>query len=201
MFPLTSLQFLIPVSLNEIFRHNIQSMDESRLLQGARSFNSDCLAEIYDRYSPELYAYAWRLLGDTSLAEDCTAETFARLLSALRNGGGPKEYLRAYLYRTAHNWITDHYRRQLPVELDDERPAADTDPESQTLLRQRQQKMRVALLHLTPEQRQVILLRYYQQLDPGETAEAVGRPVNAVKALQHRALGALRRLLLKEDNE
>lgn len=191
----------LPVSDDEVSRHNKQSMDESRLLQGAQSFDSDCLAEIYDRYSPELYAYAWRLLGDADLAEDCTAETFARLLSALRNGGGPGEYLRAYLYRMAHNWITDHYRRQPPLELDDERPSASPGPESQAESAQRRRQMRAALSRLTPEQRQVIVLRFYQQLDPGETARAVGRPVNAVKALQHRALGALRRFLLKEENE
>lgn len=176
-------------------------MDESRLLLGARDFDPDCLAEIYDRYSPEIYAYAWRLLGDAALAEDCTAETFTRLLSALRNGGGPDEHLRAYLYRSAHNWVTDHYRRRPPVDLSDDLPGGEPGPENQAQQVIRQRQMRAALLRLTAEQRQVILLRFYQELDPAETAAAVGRPVDAVKALQHRALAALRRILLKEDAE
>lgn len=176
-------------------------MDEPRLLHGARIFDPDCLAEIYDRYSPELYAYAWRLLGDANLAEDCTAEVFTRLLSALRTGGGPNDHLRAYLYRSAHNWVTDHYRRRPPLDLDENLPSGAVGPEAQTEQGQRQRRMRAALLRLTPEQRQVVLLRYYQQLDPGETAAAVGRPLGAVKSMQHRALAALRRLLSEEDSE
>ncbi len=176
-------------------------MNDSELLQGAHEFDPDCLAEIYDRYSPEIYAYAWRLLGDVNLAEDCTAETFFRLLSALRNAGGPDEHLRAYLYRTAHNWITDHYRRQPPVALREDLPAGEPGPESRADGSQRGRQMRAALLRLTPEQRQVILLRFYQELNPAETAAAVGRPVSAVKSLQHRALAALHKFLLKEDPE
>lgn len=176
-------------------------MDESRLLHGARAFDPDCLAELYDRCSPGLYAYAWRLLGDANLAEDCTAETFTRLLSALRSGGGPTDHLRAYLYRTAHNWVTDHYRRNPPADLSDDLASADPPPEALADLAQRQRQMRAALLRLTPEQRQVVLLRFYQDLDPAETAAALGRPIGAVKSLQHRALAALRRLLLNEDAE
>ncbi|NMB67222.1 MAG: sigma-70 family RNA polymerase sigma factor [Chloroflexi bacterium] len=176
-------------------------MDESRLLQGARAFDPGCLAELYDRYSPEIYAYAWRLLGDVHLAEDCTAETFTRLLSALRSGGGPSDHLRAYLYRTAHNIATDHYRRHPPADLSEDLSSADPPPEALAGLAQRQRQMRAALLRLTPEQRQVILLRFYQELDPAETAAALGRPTGAVKSLQHRALAALRRLLNQEDIE
>jgi RNA polymerase sigma-70 factor (ECF subfamily) len=176
-------------------------MEETRLLKGARSFDPDCLAEIYDRYSPEIHAYAWRLLGDNGLAEDCTAETFTRLLSALRNGGGPAEHLRAYLYRTAHNWVTDHYRRKPPADLQDDLPDGEPGPEVQAVASHRRRQMRAALLQLTPEQRQVILLRFFQELDPSETALAVGRPLGAVKALQHRALAALQKRLLKEDSE
>lgn len=176
-------------------------MEEHRLLLGARSFDPGCLAEIYDRYSPEIYAYAWRLLGDAALAEDCTAETFTRLLTALRNGGGPTEHLRAYLYRSAHNWVTDYYRRRPPVDLDDDLPTGEPGLEKQTEALQHQRQMRAALLRLTADQRQVVLLRFFQGLDPAETAAAIGRPAGAVKALQHRALAALRRILLKEDTE
>lgn len=176
-------------------------MDDTRLLQGARAFDPDCLADLYDRYSPELYVYAWRLLGDAGLAEDCTADTFTRLLSALRSGGGPSDHLRAYLYRTAHNWIIDHYRRVPLADLHENLPCGDPPPEAQADLNQRQQHMRAALLSLTAEQRQVILLRYFQGLDPEETAAVVGRPTGAVKSLQHRALAALRRFLLKGDVE
>ena len=94
---------------------------DQALLQRARHFDQQALGEIYDTYSPRLYRYAMRLLGEVELSEDCVAETFSRFLHALHGGGGPTDYLQAYLYRVAHNWITDQYRRQPPppLSLDD----------------------------------------------------------------------------------
>ncbi len=177
-------------------------MDEARLLKEARAWDMDALALIYDQYSPALYRYAMRLLGDAYLAEECVAETFSRFLHALRRGGGPRRHLRAYLYRTAHNWITDRYRRRRPemVALD---PQRDVDPapqpESRALHREEQARVRAALMRLTPAQRQVVVLRFLEGWSLAETAQAVGKPVGAVKALQHRALAALRRTLERDE--
>ncbi len=160
---------------------------QDALLEGARRLNERALAEVYDRYSPGVYRYAWRLLGDEDLAEECVAETFSRLLNALARGDGPRQHLQAYLYRVAHNWITDYYRRgeagALP--LDGElRVSGDLDPPR--------------LVANRPEQRQVIVLRYLEDWPLAEVAQAMQKPVGAVKALQHRALQALRRWLDKE---
>src|SRR5688572_6537897 len=89
--------------------------------KAAVDFDRQALVEIYEHYSPEIFRYAYRLLDDNDLAEDCVADTFHRFMIALRNGTN-FENIRAYLYRIAHNWITDHYRRQPlpPLSLDDE---------------------------------------------------------------------------------
>ena len=87
---------------------------QEELLRRARKFDQQALAEIYDSYSTGLFGYALRLLGDTNLAEECVAEAFTRFLNALHSGKGPKDHLKAYLYRIAHNWITDYYRRHPP---------------------------------------------------------------------------------------
>ena len=79
---------------------------EDELLHAARQFDRQALTEIYDRYSTALYAYAMRLLGNPELAEECVADTFQRFLLALRAGGGPDGYLKAYLYRIAHKEIS-----------------------------------------------------------------------------------------------
>jgi RNA polymerase sigma-70 factor, ECF subfamily len=171
--------------------------DDPLLLQRARQFDKQALAEVYDRFSPAIYAYAMRLLGNNDLAEECVAETFSRLLRALRNGGGPQEYLRAYLYRVAHNWITDHYRRNPPlVPLDPElRAAEQSEPHVAAAEAIERQQVRAALALLTSDQRQVITLKYLENLDTAEIAAALDKPAGAVKALQHRALAALRRIL------
>src|SRR3990172_12815874 len=92
-----------------------ETSDDLSLLSGARAYDEEALGEIYSRYSPELYRYAVRLLGDVHLAEDCVAATFSRFLQALGRGRGPQAYLRAYLYRVAHNSILDHFRRSPPA--------------------------------------------------------------------------------------
>jgi RNA polymerase sigma-70 factor, ECF subfamily len=176
---------------------------EQELLKGARAFDQDALAAIYDLYSPGIYRYAIRLLGDDTMAEDCLSETFSRFLKMLRGGQGPQDHLQAYLYRIAHNLITDSYRRQPPppLELDeslrDERP----HPEKQVDDRLQEARVRLAMRALTPEQRQVITLRFVEGWENDDVAVALQRPVGAVKALQHRALGALKRLLLGDENE
>ncbi len=171
---------------------------EEDLLAGARTFDPTALGMIYDRYSPGIYRYAMRLLGDECLAEDCVAETFARFLKALRGGLGPQDHLQAYLYRVAHNWITDCYRRQPPpvLDLDEEIRAAEGEhPEGSFDLHLQQESLRQALRALTPEQRQVVSLRFIEGWENEEVAQALQKPVGAVKALQHRAIHSLRRLL------
>ena len=179
--------------------------NEAHLLAAARAWDMDALAAIYDTYSPLLYRYAMRLLGDQTVAEECVAETFARFLQALRNGGGPETHLKAYLYRVAHNWITDYYRRQPPPEanVDDMAHALSSEDEAlstQVAQQEEQRRVQAALRLLTPEQRQVIVLRFLEAWSLKEVAEAMQKPVGAVKALQHRALAALRRILEEESH-
>ena len=179
-------------------------MNDGELLTQSRQFNLIALAEVYDRFSPELYRYAYRLLGDTSWAEDCVAETFSRLLLTFQDGKGPKDNLRAYLFRIAHNWITDQFRRRndLQTSLDETFiPTSDDLTEMEAGRAIELEKVRTALKKLTPEQRQVIVLKFVEGWDTNEIAAAVGKPIGAVKSLQHRAIEALRRQLIGETSE
>lgn len=175
-------------------------VSEFELLQLVRRLDSQALAQVYDLYSPGLYRYAMRLLGDSNLAEDCVSETFSRLLGALQSGKGPRDHLQAYLYRIAHNWITDQYRREPPAEeLDETLPHPDEDPETAAARLMRQARLRESIRRLTPDQQQVIALKFLEGWENEEIANALDKPLGAVKSLQHRALESLKRLLLNED--
>jgi len=177
----------------------MDTVNDRELLRRAQNHEVQALADIYDRWSPALYRYAIRLLGETGLAEECVAETFNRFLAALKHGTGPRDYLQAYLYRIAHNWITDHNRRNLPltVPLDAELHGEPENEPSQLVLEKlERQQMRFALSSLTPDQRQVLVLKYVEEWDNESIARALDKPVGAIKALQHRALKSLRRILL-----
>lgn len=169
------------------------------LLPRARRFDERALTEIYTALNRPLFAYAYRLTGDSTAADDAVAETFRRFLLALRNGGGPREHLRAYLYRTAHNLITDSYRRQPSLPLDEALQADEsTDPAEAAPAHWAEARARAALWQLTAEQRLVMTLKYFEGFSNEEVAAAMGKPVGAVKSLHHRALEALRRVLSAE---
>jgi len=173
---------------------------EKELLRQARRWEKDALAEIYDSYSTEIYRYAVGQLGDRDLAEECVGETFHRFLRALHNGSGPHRYLRAYLYRIAHNWVIDQLRLEPSLALDgdieDERQA---EPVGIVVEQDSLERTREALTQLTTDQRQVVVLRYIEGWSQKEIARALQRSVGAIKALQHRALVALRRMLVERE--
>ena len=180
------------------------SSEEASLLKRARLFEAEALSEIYDRYSSELYRYAWRLLGKEDLAEECVAEAFSSFLNVIKQGGGPKRHLRAYLYRIVHNIAVDYYRRKPPPEISIEEvqlPDLEMEP-SETIARLSEvANVRLALSELTFEQRQVILLKYIEGWSNTEVAKTMEKPVGAVKSLHHRAIRNLRRSLLSERSE
>ncbi len=177
---------------------------EEEMLRGAQRFDLSSLGAIYDQFSPGIYRYAMRMLNDEGLAEDCVAETFSRFLKALQSGKGPKDHLQAYLYRIAHNWITDSYRRQAPREVElDEFMKGDENalPERQTESNMAMQQIRTILRSLSPDQRQVLILRFVEGWENEEVAAALGKNVGAIKALQHRALEAVHKNLRNKEIE
>lgn len=170
---------------------------ESDLLQQAKCLDSTALAEIYDCYSLRVYRYAFRLLGDACLAEDCVAETFSRFLHGLRRGEGPREHIQAYLFRTAHNLIVDHYRKAPTEELDEKLPdvgRVEVDVDKRIC----QDDLRTAIQELTPAQQQVIALKFWEDWENEDIAQILHKPVGAIKSLQHRALVRLQTILLDE---
>lgn len=172
------------------------------LNSGSLRLDKNELVEIYDQYSPRIYRYALRLLGDPDVAEDCVAETFSRFLQALKRGGGPTSNLQAYLYRVAHNWVIDYYRNkpvqeQLQPELADEKQE---NPLAQVTENLQKERVRDALFHLTSEQRQVIMLRFYEDWSHEDIAKLIGKTSQATRALQHRAVEALRRMLVEQED-
>jgi RNA polymerase sigma-70 factor (ECF subfamily) len=179
-----------------------KSTDQA-ILERARRFESQALEEIFDCFSPGIYRYAYHLLGDTELARECMSETFSRFLTALTRDAGPDEYLQAYLYRIAHNWISDYYRRKTPPTLPIESVTlSDSKAEPHRIVADQMsaKQIRDALAFLTPDQRQVIILKYLEGWKNDAIALAMNKPVGAIKALQHRALEALHRILSTDED-
>jgi RNA polymerase sigma-70 factor (ECF subfamily) len=181
--------------------HKQTHLRPARTLGRERALDGDRLAAIYDEYYQPIYRYVYRQVGDVETARDLTAEVFHRLLRAAQGGGSPDRNSKAWLYRTAHNIVVDHYRRQqhrrhLPLE--DELINAKDDPAGTAERHLSAAQVRAALQHLTPDQRQVIILKFLEGLSNQEVAAVLDKPVGAVKSLQHRGLAALQRQLVSD---
>jgi RNA polymerase sigma-70 factor (ECF subfamily) len=179
--------------------------DEAFLLDQAKAYDPAALGELYDRYAPRMYAYIYRRVGDAALAEDLTGELFVRMLRAIQEGRAWRTSFRAWLYRIAHNLVIDHGRRApaqpgLPLE---ESLLAGTDPDPADAVERDQAlgALRGALARLTPDQQEVLTLRFGEGLTAREVGRITRRTAGAVQALQHRALATLRRILAKERVE
>lgn len=175
--------------------------DETTLLKRAKAYDAAALTELYDRYAPRMYAYIYRRVSDAALAEDLTGDLFLRVLRAIRNERVWKDSFAAWLYRIAHNLVVDHYRRQPPMpslSLDEALVAPKDDPDAAVENALSRERLQAALGRLTPEQQEVLALRFGEGLTARETAQIVGKTTGAVEALQHRAMASLRRLLAGE---
>lgn len=171
------------------------------LLQRACNFEEEALTEFYQLLMPGLYRYALRLLSNQELAEECVADSFSRLLQAWHRGVGPRENPRAYLYRIAHNWVTDYYRSCYPREMSLEIFAnlLEEPIRPSSLVEQKQEHERLchAISLLTPEQQQVVILKYLEGWTNQEIADSLEKSIGAVKSLQNRGVAALQRMLVQ----
>jgi RNA polymerase sigma-70 factor (ECF subfamily) len=178
--------------------------DNRQALDGLRNLDSQVIGAIYDRYYPEVYRYAYYRLGDQQVAEDIASDVFVRLLESAQAGRVPQSNLKGWLIGTASHVVTDHLRHRYrrPVEaISESLPDLSPGPASEVDQRERQQSVNQAYAQLTEEQQHVLALRFGQGCSLEETASFMKKNVNAVKALQFRALAALQRGIGEVENE
>jgi len=190
-----------------IIQGNAQTMtvyDERSALSGLRDLDSRSIGAIYDRYYPEVHRYVRYRINDDTVAEDIASDVFVRLLEASQKSRGPETNLKGWLIATASNVVNDHLRRQYrrPTEaLSDALPDANTNVRVEVDQREQNRAVRAAYELLTTEQQHVLALRFGQGYSLEETALHMKKKVNAVKALQFRALAALQRFIGEANHE
>jgi RNA polymerase sigma-70 factor (ECF subfamily) len=179
--------------------------DENDLLSAASHGSPAALTRIYDSYFRPIYGFIRLRVDDHALAEDLTSEVFVRLVEATRRHAGPKSNLRGWLFQVARNLVHDHYRsgkgfteHALEEWLPD---PASGELEALAVRAASAEQTRRAIRQLAPDQQEVLILRFAQQLSLQETADLMGKQVNAIKQLQFRATQALRRALAQSLGE
>ncbi|HEY8346056.1 MAG TPA: sigma-70 family RNA polymerase sigma factor [Symbiobacteriaceae bacterium] len=155
----------------------------------------EAFGHLYDLYFARIYAYIYRRTGDRQAAEDLTSETFTKALANIRSYRYTGQPFVAWLYRIASNAVTDYHRsRRVTASLDRVAPlpASEGDPVEEALRLDDQEAIARAIATLSPDQQDVILLRFSGGLKLREIAQVTGKTEGAVKALMFRALGGLK---------
>jgi RNA polymerase sigma-70 factor, ECF subfamily len=171
---------------------------EKQLVQRAIDRDGTAFAELYDRHVVRVYRHIYYMANDTSQTEDLTAQTFLKAWEAVgryKERGAP---FIAWLLRIAHNLTVSHLRaRREHGALEDTYVdhKMDRNPEQALEQSSEEKNVREAVLRLRDEQRQVIILRFVEEMDYQEVAQVIGKSVPAVRVIQHRALGNLRKIM------
>jgi RNA polymerase sigma-70 factor, ECF subfamily len=172
--------------------------EERSLVERAIERDRSAFAELYDRHVVRVYRHIYYLVNDRGDAEDLTAQTFLKAWEAIdryRERGAP---FVSWLLRIAHNVAVSFLRaRREHGTLEDYviDPKRHGNPEEALEQSSDEDSIRRAILELREEQRQVIILRFVEELDHREVAAVIGKSVPAVRVIQHRALGNLRKLM------
>jgi len=167
-------------------------------LRQLRRLDPEAITRVHRQYFEKVFRYARFRLDDEKLAEDAAAEAFIRLLESLHAGKGPRTSVGGWLMRTVSNLVNDYYRLHYArptEELSDQTPTGNPGPAALAETSEEHHYLNKALKELTHEQQQVLALRFGSGYSLAETADLMKKKPNAIKALQFRAIGALRRAM------
>ena len=178
--------------------------DEPDIIRRAKAGDASAFSVIFERHHAAIYRYIYYRLGDAAAAEDLASEVFVRMVERIdryRYRGKP---LLAWLYTIARNQVIDHVRRAerrptVPLIERDAESLSDAGREEGSLLTG--QMLAECLGELTEDQRRVILLKFVEGFDNSAVARILGKPVGAVKSLQHRGLAAMRKCVERDGGD
>jgi len=180
--------------------------DEQNLVRRAQQQDQEAFSELYEAYFDKIYRYIVLKIGNRTEAEDMTQQVFLKALKSLPSYNKWRDVpFSAWLYRIAHNQVVDHFRktsRQQSIELTEAITPDDPDenPQHQTELKADIDQLVKATRQLTKAQQEVIALRFSSDLPVAEVARLMGKSEGAVKALQHSAVVALRKIMLMAED-
>jgi RNA polymerase sigma-70 factor (ECF subfamily) len=163
----------------------------------------DALEELYLIHFDRIYSYLHVSVGNRHDAEDLTTQTFLKMLEKIRSFRWQSAPFSAWLFRIAHNLAMDHFRAQRRWQPEEEVPEPPGDEEPSAELAAMKTIGRESMLelieHLSPEQQQVLTLKFVFNLKNAEVAAILDKTEGAVKSLQHRALASLQKQV--EDHQ
>jgi RNA polymerase sigma-70 factor (ECF subfamily) len=168
--------------------------EDLKLLRRAAGGDGKAFHALLDRHADRLFRLAYSLLGNAADAQDVVQEAWAgayRGLGGFEGRSSVNTWLTRIVVLQAAKWRRDHKRRFEPMGATEGRASEEQGSEAV----ERRIDVRAALEKLTPEHREVLVLREYEQMSYEEMAEALGVPRGTVESRLYRARAELRERL------
>ena len=163
----------------------------------------EALEELYLIHFDRIYSYLHVSVGNRHDAEDLTTQTFLKMLEKIGTFRWQSAPFSAWLFRIAHNLAMDHFRagRRWQPEEDVPEPPGDAEPSAELAAMRTigRESMLKLIEELSPEQQQVLTLKFVFNLPNAEVAAILDKTEGAVKSLQHRALVSLQKQIARGD--
>jgi RNA polymerase sigma-70 factor (ECF subfamily) len=171
-----------------------------KLVERAQAGDRDALEELYLLHFDRIYSYLHMSVGNRHDAEDLTTLTFLKMLESIKRFRWQAVPFSAWLFRIAHNVAMDHFRASKRVQPEEEVPepigSEQLSAEAEAMRSIGRQSMLQMIESLSPEQQQVLTLKFVFNFGNGEVASILGKTEGAVKSLQHRALASLQKQIV-----
>lgn len=173
------------------------------LVLRARDGEAEAFGVLYDHYVELVYRYIYYRVGTHALTEDLTSDTFLRALRGVGDFNWQGKDFGAWLVTIARNLVADHfksgrYRLEICTAELLEPELLEESPERAVLDSMTNRTLLAAVHKLGSEQQECVMLRFMHGLSVAETALVMGKKTGAIKALQHRAVRSLARMLPKD---
>jgi RNA polymerase sigma-70 factor, ECF subfamily len=170
--------------------------NEKELIENSQRGDSQAFGRLYDRHLRTIYDFIYYKTRHKETAEDLTSQTFFKALKNIQSVD-PNRSIISWLYKIAHNSVLDHYRtmrHQSDIE-DCYDLSDDTDTVGELDNAEEVKKVKDYLHKLTPTERDIVIMRVWQELSYKEIADAIGKSEANCKMIYSRTLKKLRTLI------
>ena len=168
-----------------------------KLVERAQAGERDALEELYLIHFDRIYSYLHMTVGNRHDAEDLTTQTFLKMLESIGRFRWQAAPFSAWLFRIAHNLSMDHFRANRRWQPEEEVPeppdSEERSAEDEAMQSIGRQSMLQLIDTLSPEQQQVLTLKFVFNFPNGDVATILEKTEGAIKSLQHRALVSLQK--------
>ncbi|MFZ5932544.1 MAG: RNA polymerase sigma factor [Patescibacteria group bacterium] len=173
-------------------------MDEDlgELAKRAKAGDKDAFGRIYSLLLDKIYRFIYFLVSDEDVAYDLTQDTFVRAYRALPRYDAQRGAFSTFVYAIARNLVIDHQRKRINISLDlVGNVRYEENFEEKIDLNARSKKIHAVLKLLSKDDRELLILRYFEEMSFSEIAEIVGKKEGAVRVQVFRLLKSLKESL------